>query len=75
MIAFNHTGREVLGEYFDQARVNEMLKQIQLVFVRSRGKVDQLEYMAQKSIDGLRLDARVMYNYLNEQISSTWETS
>lgn len=69
LIAFNHAGREVLGEYFDQARVKKMLKQIQLVFVSSRGKVDQLEYKALKNIEGLRLNPRIMYNYLKVQLA------
>ena len=69
MVAFNHAGREVLGQHFDRARVQNALKQIQLVFVSNRGKVDKLEFELQKQIRGLRLDARVMYNHLKVQLA------
>ena len=75
MIAFNHSGREVLGQHFDRARVQNALKQIQLVFVSNRGKVDKLEFQLQKQLRGLRLDARVMYNLLKVQLALCPDTA
>lgn len=54
---------QVLEEHFNAARIDEILSQLQLVFVGNSGRVTNLEQKALK-LPSLRLDARVLYNLM-----------
>ena len=63
MISFVHDGPSVLGQHFNADRMNNLLSNVQLLFVGARGKVGDLE---RKALTTQALDLRyyVLYNHL-----------
>ena len=62
-IAFVHDGPQVLGKHFDEARIKDVLDNVQLVFVGAAGKITQLERRAW-ALKGLQMRPHVLYNHL-----------
>jgi hypothetical protein len=64
MIAFLHDAPAVLTKHFDEARVEGLLENIQLVFVGDAGNQTQLERNALRHHQSLQLRPHVLYNHL-----------
>ncbi|CAK0798449.1 unnamed protein product [Prorocentrum cordatum] len=63
MISFLQDGPAVLGKHFDDARLANLLANVQLVFVGPNGKTTDLERRA-LAVPALQMRTHVLYNHL-----------
>ncbi|CAK0867394.1 unnamed protein product [Prorocentrum cordatum] len=63
MISFLRDGPAVLGKHFDDARLANLLANVQLVFVGPNGKTTDLERRA-LAVPALQMRTHVLYNHL-----------
>ena len=63
MISFIHDGPKVLGQHFNEARIENFLSNIQLVFIGPEDRVTELERKS-LAIKSMQLRPHVLYNHL-----------
>ena len=64
MIGFFHDGPKEINKFFDAARINGLLDDVQIVFVGSEGKLTPLEMKALQRHPSLTPRPHVLYNHL-----------